>query len=198
LLRDYWAAQGGVAPDQMLRDYWAMARYIRHQPVCAQMVAEFSKGTVLQKVFPNAPRTMPPAGQRGIWDIASDLDRGAAAEARLGGRTGLPFEYPTIDRFENGVATSVKTIDLARPSYQNVQQITSTGQRYIDQASSFAVRRPVTREGITIRPSDVTQRAVDLVVPPWSTPAQRQALQGLVEYGARQNPPVVVRIVELQ
>ena len=32
------------------------------------------------------PRTMPPAGQRGIWDIASDLERGAAAEA--GGERG--------------------------------------------------------------------------------------------------------------
>ncbi len=149
-------------------------------------------------VGPIAPRTMPAAGQRGIWDIASDLERGAAAEARLGGRTGLHFDFPVIDRFENGVATSVKTMDLGRSSYQNVQQITSTGQRYIDAASGFAVSGPVRRAGVIIRPSQVTQRALDLVVPPWATLAQRQALQGLVEYGARQNPPVVVRIVEMQ
>jgi filamentous hemagglutinin len=141
---------------------------------------------------------MPAAGQRGIWDIASDLERGAAAEARLGGRTGLHLDFPVIDRFENGVATSVKTMNLGLPSHHNTQQIISTGQRYIDAVSRFAVSGSVRRAGVIIRPSQVTQRALDLVVPPWATPAQRQALQQLVEYGSRQNPPVIVRIVEMQ
>jgi hypothetical protein len=145
-------------------------------------------------VGPNA-RTIPAAGQRGIWDIASDLERGAAAEARLGGRTGLHFDFPTIDRFENGVATSVKTMNLGLPSYQNTQQIISTGERYIDQVAAF---RGGQRVGVVIENSQITQRALDLVVPPWTTSAQREALQRLGEYGSRQNPHVLVRILELQ
>jgi hypothetical protein len=86
-------------------------------------------------------------------------------------------------------------MDLARPSYQSAQQIASQGQRYIDAVSGF---RGANYAGVRITNARITGRGLDLVVPPGATQAQRQALQQLVEYGARQNPPVVVRIVEMQ
>ncbi len=96
---------------------------------------------------------VPPHGDRGIWDIKSDRDRGIAAEDRLGGRTGLDFQFPIIDRFENGVATSVKTMDLTRDSYQTAQGILSRGKQMVNEVADFAKDRPVRYKGRgTIQP----------------------------------------------
>jgi len=53
------------------------------------------------------------------------------------------------------------------------------------------------RCGREITSSQISRRVLELVVPPWATPAQRQALQQFVEYGRIQNPPVTVKIVEM-
>jgi hypothetical protein len=89
-------------------------------------------------------------------------------------------------------------MDLGLPSYQDVQEIIGKGKSYVDDVARFAVKRPVKYAGKTIEPSDVKQRVLDLAVPPWGTPEQRQALQEVVEYGSRRKRPVIVRIVEMQ
>lgn len=43
--------------------------------------------------------------------------RGMEIDAKLGGN--LPPFFPTIDKFENGVVTSIKSVDLTAPTYQN-------------------------------------------------------------------------------
>ena len=131
------------------------------------------------------------APSRGVWDQGPG-PRGEAIEARLG--QNLPQNYPTIDRFENGVATSIKSMDLANPTYLNPANITRLGEDYIDKVAAFQGRNWA---GVNIRPGDITGRGLDLAVPPaTATPAQLQALQGLVNYGAQHG--VNVTIVEIE
>ena len=118
--------------------------------------------------------------------------RGEAIEGRLG--QNLPQNFPTIDRFENGVATSIKSMDLSGSSYLDPANITRVGQGYIDKVAGFQGRNWA---GTNIRPGDVTGRGLDLAVPPGTaTPGQQQALQGLIGYGKQRG--VNVRIVEIQ
>jgi hypothetical protein len=60
---------------------------------------------------------------RAVADQADDVwgrhfkDRGLQIETRLGGH--LPPNFPTIDRFADGVATSNKSLDTTVKTYQS-------------------------------------------------------------------------------
>ncbi|KPL89280.1 hypothetical protein SE16_02050 [Ardenticatena maritima] len=43
----------------------------------------------------------------------------------------LSPNFPVIDRFENGVATSIKSLDLNAATYQNPTRLASTVMRYV-------------------------------------------------------------------
>jgi filamentous hemagglutinin len=105
----------------------------------------------------------------------------------------LPGNFKTIDRFQNGVATSIKSMDIGATTYSNPAAITRVGRGYIDKVVSY---RGGTWNKITIEPSQVQRRALDLAVPPGATTAQRNALQGLIEYGHTKG--VKVNIVEME
>jgi hypothetical protein len=123
---------------------------------------------------------------RGVWDLLP-FQRGVAIERQLGHN--LPGNFPVIDRFQNGVATSIKSMDLAAGSYQSAATISRVGQGYVNAVARFQGR---TWAGVTIRPADITARGLDLAVPAGATQAQQQALDALVSYGARNG--VIVRI----
>jgi hypothetical protein len=167
-------------------------------PVSARLpanVVEMSRDPIVKPVAvaPVVPRVVESNAprSRGVWDQGPG-PRGEAIERRLG--QNLPQNYPTIDRFENGVATSIKSVDLAAPSYLHPAGITRTGQGYVDAVAGFRGRNWA---GVNIRPGDIRGRGVDIAVPPGPrTPAQQQALDGVVGYG-RQNG-VTVRIVEIE
>jgi hypothetical protein len=114
----------------------------------------------------------------------------------LGGRTGLHFQFPVVDRFVGGTVTSVKTMNLLEKTYQSADRIISTAKGYINKVADFASEKAVRYAGRTIRPNEVTGKALDLVVPPWITTEQRAALQEVVRYGTSKN--VVVHIVEMK
>jgi hypothetical protein len=48
--------------------------------------------------------------------------------------------YPTVDRTINGIATSIKSIDLDASSYQNAGGLGSALRRYINEIADFAER----------------------------------------------------------
>jgi hypothetical protein len=124
---------------------------------------------------------------RGVWDL-HPFQRGVAIERQLG--QNLPGNFPVIDRFQNGVATSIKSMDLAAPTYRNAEALTRTGQGYVDAVAGFQGKNWAR---VNIEASDITGRALELAVPPGATEAQQQALQGLVKYGTQNS--VTVKIV---
>lgn len=95
--------------------------------------------------------------------------------------TNLPSNFPVIDRFVNGVATSIKSLDLGAKTYQSTAALTRTVRGYIDKVAGFSGR---TWGGVTVNGADITGRALELAVPAGGgSAAQHAALQSAVQYG---------------
>lgn len=116
--------------------------------------------------------------------------RGVALEQAYGGN--LPPYFPVIDRFVDGVATSIKSIDLSANSYQSMSALTATMTRYINKLSTFA---GAARMGATVRGPEITARTLEVIVPSGSaTAAQQAVINAAVQYG--QTVGVAVKIIE--
>jgi hypothetical protein len=87
----------------------------------------------------------------------------------------LPLGFRTIDNFTNGVATSIKSIDLNAATYRDATRLVSRITKYIAdvaeyEGGSFANKKVLSEE--------ITGRAVNLVVPKGSmTEEQRIAIE---------------------
>lgn len=74
----------------------------------------------------------------------------------------MPGNFPTIDRFENGIATSIKSLYVNAATYQNAATLNRTVTGYIDSVANFGGR---SWAGVNIPVSSITGRALDLAVP---------------------------------
>jgi RHS repeat-associated protein len=63
------------------------------------------------------------------------LERGQAIEDTLG--RNLPRSFPGIDRWVNGLATSIKSLDLNAVTYRNINALTGKVQGYINALADF-------------------------------------------------------------
>ncbi len=97
----------------------------------------------------------------------------------LGRSPFLARNFPVIDRFANGVATSIKSIDLRAASYQNISTLTSTVQGYI---TTLANWQGATWGGVRINAAQITGRELLLAIPPGATQAQMEALQQVQQW----------------
>lgn len=99
--------------------------------------------------------------------------RGTAIETQLGAN--LPRGFPVIDRFQNGVATSIKSIKLSAPTYQDAATLARTVKRYVDRVAAYQGQvRPW--GGVTIQPGQITARELQLAIPGGNIPAAQQAV----------------------
>ena len=118
--------------------------------------------------------------------------RGLAIERALGGN--LPRSFPVIDRFDRGVATSIKSIDLTAKTYQNSGALSRRLGGYVDKVAAF---RGKDFGGVGIEASDITGRVLVVAVPAGAaTAGQERALKALVGYGVSRG--VHVRIVSVR
>jgi hypothetical protein len=122
----------------------------------------------------------------GIWNLPW-WERGQIIEDLLG--RNLARSFPVIDRFLNGLATSIKSLDLRASSYQNIGVLTSKIQQYLNSLANFQGAR-------NIAPHMITGRELLLAVPANSgTPAQWAALQSLQQTAA--NLGITLTIVQI-
>jgi hypothetical protein len=129
-----------------------------------------------------------------IWKL-DPFRRGVAAENAVGRSPSLSQNFPTIDRFQNGVATSIKSIDLNAASYQDIQALNRTVTGYINQMANYQGQSSAWA-GVRIYSSQITARAVELVIPATGgTSAQLAALQQLKQYAQSLN--VILNIIPL-
>lgn len=112
---------------------------------------------------------------RSVWEL-HPLKRGVEIENMLGRSPELSQNFPVIDRFHNGVATSIKSIDLSAKSYQDVGALTSKVTGYVNSLANWQGARWA---GTVIRTSQITGRELLLAIPPGATEAQMAALQEL-------------------
>ncbi len=86
----------------------------------------------------------------------------------------LPVTFKTIDSFSNGIATSIKSIDLNAATYQDAARLTYRLNTYID---SIATYDGSVLGSIQILPGDISGRALSLAIPKGAmTAAQRSAI----------------------
>jgi RHS repeat-associated protein len=111
-----------------------------------------------------------------IWSMRA-FKRGQVLEQMFGHN--LPGNFPVIDRFANGIATSIKSLNLNAKTYQSASRLSRTLTGYVNKVASFNGR---TWAGVTVRSGDITGRALDLIVPGSGSPAQRAAIQQAIQY----------------
>ncbi len=94
-----------------------------------------------------------------VWELGWGA-RGVAAERMRG--TSLPQNFPTIDRFANGIAISIKSIDLNAPSYQEPWRLEARINYYVNRLAAFNGARLM---DVRIKPQEISGRSLDLIVP---------------------------------
>jgi filamentous hemagglutinin len=116
-----------------------------------------------------------------VWRL-DPFSRGRDIEQVLGRSPNLAQNFPVIDRFENGVATSIKSIDLGASSYQNTAVLGRAVQRYINTLANWQGQRTLWG-GVTIRQNQITSRVVELAIPGSNgTPEQLDVLTQMQNY----------------
>jgi filamentous hemagglutinin len=120
--------------------------------------------------------------------------RGEILEQQMGHN--VPPTFTGIDIWDpaSGLATSIKSLDTAAPSYLEPAELTREVRRLVDKVANFKGAR---RAGLEIDASQIRSRALKLAVPPGKgTPAQQQAFQAVVEYASQKG--VTLNIVEIE
>jgi len=121
-----------------------------------------------------------------VWKM-NPFDRGWKIEEAIGRSRELVDNFPTIDRFENGVATSIKSIDLGAKTYQNIGVLTSQVQGYVTKVGNF---NGASWGGTDITANMITGRQLILAIPSNATAQQMAALQQLQVWAANLSQPV--------
>jgi hypothetical protein len=86
----------------------------------------------------------------------------------------LPASFPVIDKWSDGVATSIKSIDLTATTYQDATRLT---YRLNDYANKLIFFEGATLGDLQIGPSAINGRVLELVIPKGGmTTAQRTAI----------------------
>ncbi len=116
---------------------------------------------------------VPPAAAVETASAAWELGwaaRGLYFSDQLGAN--LPATFETIDSFADGVATSIKSVDLNAATYQDAARLTYRLNSYID---AMALYEGGELGDIVIAPSDISGRALSLAIPKGSVTAAQQA-----------------------
>jgi hypothetical protein len=139
-----------------------------------------------------AEMEIPLLDQRGVWDEMGPGMRGFFMEARRGPL--LPAGFRTFDKFnfEEGIATSIKSLDIWAKTYSDPKAIIRQCKNYIDAIRNY---KSTTRGEITIIPQQIRERRLDVIIPPYSTPRQRDAFTEVIAYGRESN--VIVSFIEI-
>jgi len=170
----------------------------------AQDVGELFRGGgrvgAVEAVEALAPRfRIARRAQGSVWELGP-WPRGLAIEdivEAAGFRSGrLPKGFPGVDFFDKsvGVVTSLKSIDLRAPTYQNPANLERVLKGYVDKLVEFS---GVTRATRDISLSEIRGRALDIAIPPGPmTPAQRRVLKSVRQYASARNVALTFITVE--
>lgn len=124
------------------------------------------------------------------WTLGN-LPRGYEIEARYGGN--LPKSFPTIDAWDvaTGVATSIKSIDLGKVTYQDMGKLERVVRGYIDKVSGF---NGTQFDGVRIKPGQLNERQLPVVVPEGMTPEQQKILEKMAEYAQQKGVTWILKV----
>jgi RHS repeat-associated protein len=123
-----------------------------------------------------------------VWELAQ-FPRGFAVEdiriAALGEEGRLPAGFNVLDHFDNGVATSIKSIDLTASSYNKGNGLFNTLKGYVDKLDNFTYG---SKDGVTITSADISSRVLDVSIQPGkATLGQWEQISKAMKYAKDNN-----------
>ncbi|MCL5994893.1 MAG: DUF6443 domain-containing protein [Chloroflexi bacterium] len=182
----YWGGgTGKVSTSSSDSEAGVFERVVRFLcPACADG-NNLSSPDQAKKVFDEVQR---PEGSPWLLKVN---ERGLAVEKLLGGN--LPRNFETIDRFKDGVATSIKSIDLLAPSYQNLNILKATVEGHINSVRLF---KGASGRDVKITSDMITARVLSIGIPPGATQEQIKTLMELQQWAAPQGVDVIITIVK--
>ncbi|KFF73830.1 hypothetical protein HX13_17680 [Chryseobacterium sp. P1-3] len=149
-------------------------------------------GMALGKVGGVAGALLKKAGGS-LWGMAP-LERGFVYETILGLKGAFKSSnFPVIDAFADGVATSIKTLDLAAKSYAKNNQVFNTLKGYINKLANF---KGAEWGGEAVEGSAIKSRVLEVGVPEGATSSQIEQINKAIKYGKDNGVKVNVRVVK--
>lgn len=149
-------------------------------------------GVALKAIGGIAGQLLKNAGNS-LWKVVG-VQRGFVFEKMLNLKGSFSTNnFPVIDAFFKGVATSIKTLDLGAKSYLKGNAVFNTLKGYINKLAKF--------EGAAwgddvVRGSDIKSKVLELGIPRGATAEQIQQINRAVEYAAEKGIKLNVRVVQ--
>ena len=132
---------------------------------------------------------------KSVWS-QNPYERGREIESILGGN--LPGNFPVIDKFVNGVATSIKSVDLTSASYQSASGLKSLLTGYVKSLSGFSGRSWAGAQVGTNATNQILSRTLEIAIPRGSVTATQQTVMNqIVQNSLSATNPVTVKFIPL-
>ena len=125
----------------------------------AGAVIPFVSGSLVKKLFNGVGNLF--SASKSFW-VKNALERGLEIEKYLGGN--LPANFPVIDKLNDGVATSIKSIDVTLDSYTKGNGLLNTLNGYINKLDNFSTG---SLSGVTVTEGvNFTNKALEVAIQP--------------------------------
>jgi hypothetical protein len=157
----------GITQGDRQRILDLMDVYTRADP--AENVRNRDIATGLSLLLGSVPPAAAVVSHADAWQLGWAA-RGRYFEEQLGGN--LPAGFRTIDRFVDGVATSIKSIDLNAATYQDAARLTYRLNDYIDRVATYNGGALGDTEVVS---SAISGRTLSLAIPKGSMTAVQRA-----------------------
>ena len=132
---------------------------------------------------------------KSVWSL-NPFERGREIESMLGGN--LPGNFPVIDKFVNGVATSIKSVDLSSASYQSASGLRALLNGYVNSVAEFTGRSWAGAQVGTNATNQIISRTLEIAIPRGSiTASQQTVMNQIIQNGLNATNPVTVTFIPL-
>ncbi|WP_158612538.1 hypothetical protein, partial [Leptotrichia sp. OH3620_COT-345] len=109
-------------------------------------------------------------------------------------RIGLGETFKTFDTFENGVATSIKSINLKASSYQSGSVLLTNMKKAINAASEF---KTATLNGLTLDSDQIKTKIVNFVINDINlNQSQMETFKKVIRYGQEKGIKIKITIIK--
>ncbi len=128
-----------------------------------------------------------------IWKLSNWSQRGFVYEKLRGGN--LVQNFPVIDKFVKGVATSIKTLELNAATYtkEGSRAVYYKLKGYIDKLDDF---KGATHGGDEVLGGDIKKKVLDVGIPKGATKSQVEQMQEAIKYGKGKGIEVEINVVK--
>lgn len=139
-------------------------------------------------------------GANSVWNLGR-FARGRAIENMLGANTRWAKNFPVIDKIQDGVATSIKSVDLTAQSYQSGNNLFNTLKGYVDKLDNFSGAAWGNKAKGTFADvqegRDFTSKALEIAVESGQGSAQQwEQITKVVNYAIEKEINVIIKFID--